>query len=404
MRHHQTGKLLGESNLNALLDERCLHCGAVLGAAILSGLCPKCMLQRGCQAPTAEDIESVRSPSLELIAESMRGLFQPIEFTGRGGMGAVYKGYHCKLNGFVALKIMQPRTGNRAGIKAAFHRFKREARLQARLTHRNVVAIYDFGLAGNFLYLTMDFVDGSSLRQMLQSGPLKPSTAVKLFVQLCDGLQHAHESGVIHRDIKPENLLVDKESVLKIADFGLAKFNGEGETNEWTTLDSGRIGTPHYMAPEQIEKPHEVDHRADIYSAGVVLYEMLTGGLPLGLFSRPSQKVEVDSSFDAVLFRALNKDVARRYRNVREFKQAVEAVFNKDELTQDNFRSDLGYHSGHFADQLAQWAEAVLGKADLERHRPRIRGQLAQWAEVVATRRPLRRPMIRSKKLLCAIT
>jgi serine/threonine-protein kinase len=158
-------------------------------------------------------------------------------------MGAVYKGRQYILNRIVALKVMPPQAVD--GGSSIYHRFTREARSLARFNHRNVVRIYEFGLAGNFPYFAMDFVDGSSLREMLKSGPLNPSHAVTLFLQLCDGLQHAHQRGVIHRDIKPENLLVDKKGLLKIADFGLAKLNGGDSSNEWQTLDSRRMGTPH---------------------------------------------------------------------------------------------------------------------------------------------------------------
>ena len=227
-------------------------------------------------------------------------------------------------------------------MAASIHRFEREARLLAKLSHPNVVAVYDFGLAGKFLYFTMDFVDGSSLRQMLKSKRLIPSEAVKLFLQLCDGLQHAHQSGVIHRDIKPENLLVDKEAHLKIADLGLAKLIGGADaSNEWKTPNSRRMGTLHYMAPEQFESPQAVDHRADIYSAGVVLYEMLTGELPLGRFPAPSEKAKVDSSLDKVLFRALEKDPARRYQDIGEFKQAVEAVFPLSSPASQKFHQSI---------------------------------------------------------------
>jgi serine/threonine protein kinase len=222
---------------------------------------------------------------------------------------------------------------------------------------------------------------------------------------LCDGLQHAHQNGVIHRDIKPANLLVDKGGVLKIADFGLAKLNGADASNGWRTLDCRRMGTPQYMAPEQVEKPQAVDHRADIYSAGVVLYEMLTRELPLGRFSPPSQKAEVDSSLDMVLFRALEKDLARRYRDIREFKQAVEAVAFKTKVPlQNNLRSDSErYHPGQFPNQLAQWAEAMSARFDLERRHPRrFPGQLALWAEVLAARSHFREVMIRRKKIYAA--
>jgi serine/threonine-protein kinase len=316
-------------------------------------------------------------------------------------MGAVFKAHQCNLNRIVALKVM-PQAPDDGSIIHRFQRFKREARSLARLSHRNVVAVYDFELAGNFLYFTMDFVDGATLRQMLKPGRLDPCRALKLFLQLCDGLQHAHQSGVIHRDIKPENLLVDKNDFLKIADFGLAKLSGGGASNEWQTVDSRRMGTLGYMALEQVEEPQAVDHRADIYSVGVVLYEMLTGERPLGFdFPRPSQKAKVDSSLDEVLLKALEKNVARRYQNIREFKQAVEAVvFNKKEPLQKMDRPDLErHHPREFPGQassspnwnhgngLSQWAETVVERIDLERHDPRrFPSQLAQWAEVVAAR------------------
>src|SRR4051812_13714138 len=299
-------KLLGNPRV-ALVDEKCLQCGVVLDVKILSGLCPTCLLKQGLIGPLTQGTETFGAPSLESIAEAMRGLFEPVRFIGRGGMGAVYEGRHSSLNRTVALKVMLPPAAESGSITHSYHRFKREGRLPARLSHRNIVAVYDFGLGGNFLYFTMDFVDGPSLGQMLKSGPLIPSHAFELFLQLCDGLRHAHESRVIHRDIKPENLLVDKRGVLKIADFGLAKLNGGGASDEWPTEDGRGMGTLYYMAPEQFEEPQAVDHRADIYSAGVVLYEMLTGGRPLGRFSAPSQKAEVDPSLDAVLFRALEK-------------------------------------------------------------------------------------------------
>jgi serine/threonine protein kinase len=341
---HQTERTPGS-------QKKCPQCGVVWGAVVLSGLCPNCLLKQGLKGPVAEGIETFEPPpSLESLAKAMRGIFEPIEFIGRGGMGAVFKGRQCSLNRIVALKVMQPRAADRGSIIHGFQRFKREAQSLARLSHRNVVGVYDFELAGDFLYFTMDFVDGQTLRQRLKSGPLLPSQAFELFLQLCDGLQHAHQSRVIHRDVKPENLLVDEGGVLKIVDFGLAKLNGAGASNEWKTLDNRRMGTPHYMAPEQVEKPQAVDHRADIYSAGVVLYEMLTGELPLGRFSAPSQKANVDSSLDTVLFRALEKDLTRRYQDIREFKRAVVAALCWD---------DLGHGSKSFRDMPETYRRAA---------------------------------------------
>ncbi len=307
-------------------QRRCPECGVVLGTVVLSRLCPNCLLKQGLKGRPTEGIEPFEPLSVESLAKVMRGV-EPIEFIGRGGMGAVFKGRQEILNRIVALKVMSPHAVDGG---STYHRFTREALSLARFNHRNVVRIYEFGLAGNFPYFVMDFVDGSSLRQMLKSGPLDLSHAVPLFLQLCDGLQHVHERHVIHRDIKPENLLVDKEGSLKIADFGLAKLNGgAGASSEWHTSDGRRMGTQGYMAPEQVENPDAVDHRADIYSVAVVLREMLMGKRPLDRSLAPSPKAKVDSLLDEVLSKALETDVARRYQDIREFKQAVEAVQEK---------------------------------------------------------------------------
>src|SRR6266480_1122000 len=278
-------------------QKKCPQCGVVFDARVLDGLCPNCLWEQGVKWPSADSIETFEPPSVESLAKVMRRV-EPIEFIGQGGMGAVYKGRQFVLNRIVAVKVMAPHAAKGGSI---YNRFTREARSLARLNHRNVVRIHDFGLAGDLPYFAMDFVDGSSLRQMLKSGPLDLSQAVPLFLQLCDGLQHVHERHVIHRDIKPENLLVDKEGILRIVDFGLAKLNGgAGASSDWQTSDGRPVGTPGYMAPEQFENPQAVDHRVDIYSAAVVFKEMVTGELPLGRFPAPSEKAKVNPSLDEV--------------------------------------------------------------------------------------------------------
>jgi tetratricopeptide (TPR) repeat protein len=239
-------------------------------------------------------------------------------------MGAVYKGRQHLLNRLMAVKVLPATAADGASI---FSRFRREARALARLNHPNIVAIYDYGSAEGFSYFTMDYVEGCTLRQMLKAGQLEPARAVDLFCQLCDGLQHAHERGVIHRDIKPENLLVDKKGRLKVADFGIATLNWDGQSAERPTLEGQRIGTPYYMAPEQVERPHAVDHRADIYAAGAVLYEMLTGVLPLGRFVPPSERAPIPKRMDMAVLRALEGDASARHHSVEEFKTAVEAAW-----------------------------------------------------------------------------
>ena len=143
--------------------------------------------------------------------------------------------------------------------------------------------------------------------------------------QICDALQFAHEAGIVHRDIKPENILLDAKGRVKIADFGLAKLLGDAGPQHLTGTHQV-MGTLHYMAPEQWERPRHVDHRADIYSLGVVFYEMLTGELPLGRFAPPSEKVQVDVRLDEVVLRALEKEPERRYQHASDVKTDVERI------------------------------------------------------------------------------
>ncbi|UCG59099.1 MAG: protein kinase, partial [Phycisphaerales bacterium] len=168
--------------------------------------------------------------------------------------------------------------------------------------------------------------DGTDLRHVIKAGELSPDEALLIVPQICEALHFAHEEGIVHRDIKPENVLLDKKGRVKIADFGLARLLDRPSAVYTLTHPAQRMGTPHYMAPEQIEHPHEVDHRADIYSLGVVFYEMLTGELPIGRFAPPSQKVQVDVRLDQVVLHTLEKEPERRYQHVSEIKTDVEAI------------------------------------------------------------------------------
>ena len=172
----------------------------------------------------------------------------------------------------------------------------------------------------------MEYVDGPNLRQLERAGKLSPREALQIVPQICEALQYAHDEGIVHRDIKPENVLLDKKGRVKIADFGLAKILGR-EPQDFHLTGVGQVmGTPNYMAPEQVEHPQSVDHRADIYSLGVVFYEMLTGELPLGKFAPPSRKVQVDVRLDDVVLRALEKEPERRYQTASQVKSAVETL------------------------------------------------------------------------------
>jgi predicted Ser/Thr protein kinase len=249
-----------------------------------------------------------------------------IELLGSGGMGAVYKARQREIDRLVALKILPSDAASDPGFA---ERFTREARALARLNHPNIVALYDFGHVNGLHYFIMEYVDGLNLRQLEQAGQLSPREALQIIPQICEALQFAHDEGIVHRDIKPENVLLDKKGRVKIADFGLARILGHEPEDFRLTRAREVMGTPHYMAPEQVEKPQSVDHRADIYSLGVVFYEMLTGELPLGKFLPPSQKVRIDVRLDDVVLRALEKEPGRRYQHASEVKTDMETILTQ---------------------------------------------------------------------------
>jgi serine/threonine protein kinase len=315
---------MSEAEANPNMPEKCPNCGAPLPSGVLAGLCPACLLKQGAAQDTNVPPETTpfQPPSIEEVARMFPQL-EILDFIGKGGMGAVYKARQPALDRIVALKILPPQT---AGGPGFIERFNREARALARLTHPNIVTVHEFGQVNGLPFFIMEFVDGLNLRQLERAGQLSPREALQIVPQICEALQFAHDEGIVHRDIKPENILVDKKGRVKIADFGIAKILGATQDVSLTET-KGAIGTPHYMAPEQLEKPTTVDHRADIFSLGVVFYEMLTGELPLGKFAPPSsRKVEVDVRLDDVVLRALEKDPERRYQQIRQVKTAVDTI------------------------------------------------------------------------------
>ena len=239
---------------------------------------------------------------------------------GRGGMGAVYKGRQIALDRPVAIKLLPAEVA--ANERFVTH-FRREARILAKLQHPGIVNVYDFGQTSKgHLYFVMEFVDGTDLRHILLGPGLKPAQALELISQVCDALHYAHTKGVIHRDIKPGNILVTSEGRAKLADFGLAQpITGESSV---LTGTSALMGTVEYMAPEQ--QDGHADQRADIYALGVMLYEMLTGQRPSGVFDPPSRRVQVDIRLDGVVLKALQNEPDRRYQQVSEMKTDVDRI------------------------------------------------------------------------------
>ena len=172
----------------------------------------------------------------------------------------------------------------------------------------------------------MEYVDGVNLRQAMEAGGLSAREALVIVPKLCDALHYAHEHGVLHRDIKPENILIDSEGRVKIVDFGLAKLRDEGVLHFTLTQSGAKLGTLAYMAPEQVENPSDVDHRADLYSLGVVFYEMLTGELPLGRFPSPSEANGTDPRLDAVVLRTLEKKREKRFPDAGAMRTEIESA------------------------------------------------------------------------------
>jgi serine/threonine protein kinase len=319
----------------------CPKCQAELPANAPKGLCPQCLLKAGMKNG-GQDKKAGPSENSETGSATPPGGFVPlkpeqlaekfpqleiIELLGHGGMGAVYKARQKQLDRLVALKILPPEVGQNPAFA---ERFTREARSLAKLNHPEIVTVYDFGHTEDGLYyFLMEFIDGTDLRRIIQAGEITSNQALAIVPKICEALHYAHKKGIVHRDIKPENLLLDTEGNVKIADFGLARLLDK-PTNAYTLTQSGqRMGTPHYMAPEQIEHPQEVDHRADIYSLGVVFYEMLTGELPIGRFAPPSKKVHVDVRLDEIVLHTLEKEPELRYQQASEIKTDVETVAGK---------------------------------------------------------------------------
>lgn len=303
----------------------CPVCGTTIVPGAPQGLCPECLLRAAFETKSGNKSTDGKSAAVLVPIEEVAKCFpslEIIELAGQGGMGAVYKVRYPQLDRFAALKFLFP---EKQSTPQFAERFEREARTLAALSHPNIVAVYDFGKADGRFYLLMEFVDGLTLRQLFRARRLSPAEAVAIVPRICDGLQYAHDQGVVHRDIKPENILLDKTGQIKIADFGIAKMLClPGNLTLTGTMDV--IGTPLYMAPEQIENPQIVDSRADIYSLGVVFYEMLTGELPLGRFQPPSQKLETDRRLDEVVIHALEKEPDRRYQQVGQMKTDVEKI------------------------------------------------------------------------------
>ena len=267
----------------------------------------------------AEDPSNPHPPFDVPTVEEMATLLPQYAFeklAAFGGMGAVYKAKQRSLDRPVAIKILPPEFG----VEPEFaERFKSEARAMAKMNQTNIVAVYDFGLtSGGHLYLVMEWVEGPTLHEIIHKGSIPTQRAGDLCMQLCDALTYAHNHKILNRDIKPGNIMVNQDGQVKVADFGLARqMTGEAEENPY--------GTPDYAAPEILGRG-SVDQRVDIFAAGIVLYEMLTGRVPKTPRRSVTEYAPVSKRWDEVIDRAIHPDPEKRFQNAEEFRVRILAL------------------------------------------------------------------------------
>jgi hypothetical protein len=248
-------------------------------------------------------------------------LFPGYEIEGliaTGGMGAVYAAVQKSLDRSVAIKILPHELSADASFRDGF---QAEAKAMARLNHPNLIGVYDFGEVSGMLYIIMEFVPGKSLFHSSHGISIDPAEVIRIVSGICSGLAHAHDSGIIHRDIKPANILLDLNANPKIGDFGLAR-PADRQIQEGEEI----FGTPHYTAPEVVSSPHGVDHRADIFSLGVILHELLTGRLPAEDPRTASAISHCDPRFDAIIRRATDPHPENRYSSAHEIERELHAI------------------------------------------------------------------------------
>jgi len=281
---------------------------------------------------------------VEEAAQLLPG-YEVLSLIGCGGMGAVYLALQTALDRPVAVKLLPLEV---SADEEFAQRFVQEARAMARLSHPHITPVYDFGkTAEGHLYYVMEFVDGANLQSLIGCG-LSPERALTIAGQICEALECAHGQGIVHRDIKPANVLVDKNGRVKVTDFGIARL-AAADLGGFTLTRTGRtLGTPDYAAPEQV-KGTAVDHRADIYSVGVMLYEMLCGEVPRGVFPPPSQRAKCGTRVDALVLKAMQQAPEKRFQTTQELKAAMQPLLRQPQRNARRWRTGVAGMAGLIA-------------------------------------------------------
>lgn len=279
-----------------------------------------------------------------MIGKTIAGRYEILQKLGEGGMGVVYKAMQTSVERIVALKILHPHmTGNEEALK----RFQREAKTTSKLRQANAIHIYDFGVEGSLSFLVMEYIEGESLDDVIRkSGALELPRVANIVRQVCYALAEAHDLGIVHRDLKPSNIYLsrkrDGSEEVKVLDFGIAKVLGEQQGMTRLTQTGMIIGTPQYMSPEQVEGL-PLDHRSDVYSLGIIMYELLTGETPFQadtpfqlLMKHVKEKpvpprkfrpnIAIPEAVEKIVLKALEKDPAKRFQSISELQQSLEAA------------------------------------------------------------------------------
>lgn len=297
--------------------------------------CSGCGTQLDLDMKDIEVTKTIESPKEELTTgATFAGKYQIIEELGRGGMGRVYKALDTEVNEKVAIKLIKPEI---ASDKKAIERFRNELKFARKIRHKHVCQMYDLNREQDSFYITMEYMPGEDLKSLIKKmGALSPGQAISLAKQICDGLSEAHRLGVIHRDLKPQNIMIDAEGNARIMDFGIAR-STEGKS---ITGAGVMIGTPDYMSPEQVDGK-EVDQRSDIYSLGIILYEMVTGRIPFegdtALSIAVKHKTEIPKSpqesnaqvpdaLNRLILRCLEKPKENRYQSAEELAEGLRRI------------------------------------------------------------------------------
>lgn len=328
-------------------------------------------------SPLQADATIAEVPVDPLLGRVFDGKYRLDERLGGGGMGTVYRATHLLIDRPVALKVLSQRF---VGDQTAQQRFRREARAAGRMQHPNAVTVTDFGATEDgYLYIVMELLEGRTLRDLLaHEAPLDPARAVSMMLQACAAVGQAHDSGLIHRDLKPANIFIEQRpnlpAVVKVLDFGVAKFAVEEHEDDYDTLTQvgAIIGTPRYMAPEQCSGAAQLTPAADVYSLGIILYEMLTGVVPFNadtplaialkqVSEAPTPPREIVSSvpfeLQKVVLHALQKNPAYRPGNADEFRQ--ELIATAEEL---GFEHADSRHSPSLDDLRIAGTESPSGR------------------------------------------